>query len=94
MKIFINWQEVDSVEGFYNKFLPQVEAPNWHGRNLDALRDSLVTGDINAIEPPYCIVNTGISKIKPEIQAFYLTVKEIFEEAEKSNRGIRVFFKQ
>ncbi len=92
MKIFINWQKVDSVEEFYNKLLHQIEAPEWHGHNLNALRDSLITGDINAIEPPYCIVNTGTLNIKPEIQSFYLAVKGIFEEAERRNRGIRVFF--
>ena len=93
MKIFINWQKINSSDEFFDTFLPQVEAPKWHGRNLNALNDSLVIGDVNAIEPPYCIVNTETSKIKPEIQAFYLTVKEVFEEAEKSNRGIRGFFK-
>lgn len=59
---------------------------------INTVNDSLVTGDINAIELPYCMVNTETFKIKSVIQTFYLTVKEVFEEAEKSNKGMSVFF--
>lgn len=45
-----NWQtEADFIEGV----LSGVQAPSWHGRNYNALRDSLVVGDINGIELPY-----------------------------------------
>jgi Barstar (barnase inhibitor) len=44
---------------FYDGLFAAVEAPWWHGTNLDALIDSMVHGDINAIEPPYKIVVTG-----------------------------------
>ena len=33
-----------------------VGAPEWHGRNFDALNDSIAGGSINKIEVPYRIV--------------------------------------
>jgi RNAse (barnase) inhibitor barstar len=47
------WQTMDDV---YDAFFRAVGAPSWHGRNFNALNDSIATGDINAIEVPYCIV--------------------------------------
>ncbi len=48
-----NWRtEGDFIEGV----LAGVQAPSWHGRNYNALRDSFVTGDINGIEPPYAFI--------------------------------------
>ena len=35
------WKTADD---FYIAFLAAVEAPAWHGHNLDALWDSIVTG--------------------------------------------------
>ena len=39
------WKTADD---FYNAFLEAVGAPPWHGRNFNALRDSIAGGDINA----------------------------------------------
>lgn len=41
-----------SPDDFYSALLPQLGAPVWHGRNLNALDDSLGGGSINALEPP------------------------------------------
>ena len=46
------WQTVDDL---YDSFFEAVGAPPWHGRNFDALHDSIVTGDINRVEVPYRI---------------------------------------
>jgi RNAse (barnase) inhibitor barstar len=47
------WSSSDDV---YDAFFRAVGAPAWHGRNFDALRDSIETGSINAVEVPYEIV--------------------------------------
>ena len=47
------WQSRDD---FYDAFFRVVGAPTWHGRNLDALNDSIGTGQINKVEVPYRIV--------------------------------------
>jgi RNAse (barnase) inhibitor barstar len=48
-----NWQTRDDV---YDAFFAAVVAPSWHGRNFNALRDSIATGDINQIKVPYRVV--------------------------------------
>jgi len=45
-----SWRTQDDV---YDAFFRAVGAPAWHGRNFNALRDSIATGSINAIDLPY-----------------------------------------
>lgn len=55
-----NWKTADDV---YDAFFSAVGAPVWHGRNFNALNDSIATGSINAIEVPYRIVITNFDLI-------------------------------
>lgn len=64
---------------------------SWHGRNLNALGDSIVTGDVNGIEPPYTIVNKNINSCSSNsLKEFQLKVFEIFNEAKQEDREITV----
>jgi RNAse (barnase) inhibitor barstar len=54
-----HWKTSDH---FYDSFFKAVGAPEWHGRNFDALDDSIVTGNINQIEVPYRIVIKNLSQ--------------------------------
>ena|ERR1700675_613026 len=47
------WNSCDDV---YDAFFRVVGAPSWHGRNFNALNDSIGGGDINEIEVPYKLV--------------------------------------
>lgn len=47
------WQTRDDV---YDAFFKAVGAPEWHGRNFDALIDGIEAGGINAIEVPYRLI--------------------------------------
>lgn len=47
---------------FYDEFFRAVGAPAWHGRNDDALIDSIEGGAINQIEVPYRIVIRNIPR--------------------------------
>jgi len=47
-----DWDEVDDV---YDAFFAAAGAPSWHGRNFNALHDSIVVGQINKVEVPYLI---------------------------------------
>lgn len=53
-----NWNTADD---FYDALFESVGAPNWHGRNFNAVRDSIAIGRINKIEVPYIlkVVNFG-----------------------------------
>jgi RNAse (barnase) inhibitor barstar len=44
------WKDRNDV---FDSLFKVVGAPEWHGRNLDALNDSIGTGSINRIEVPY-----------------------------------------
>jgi RNAse (barnase) inhibitor barstar len=55
------------VDDFYNAFFKAVGAQEWHGRNFDALNDSIAHGRINEIEVPYRIVIRNIPSRNDEI---------------------------
>jgi RNAse (barnase) inhibitor barstar len=44
------------VQDLYSAFFLAVGAPEWHGRNFDALNDSIAGEGINKIEVPYRVV--------------------------------------
>jgi RNAse (barnase) inhibitor barstar len=52
-ELILNARDWRSPDDFYDAFFAAVGAPPWHGRNFNALRDSICAGRINAIEPPY-----------------------------------------
>lgn len=91
MKIFIDWKNIANEEDFYNSLLPQLDAPEWHGRNLDALSDTLVGGEINGIEPPMCIINLNVESLAVQLRGFFTKVAKIYGEANEHGRKIRVF---
>lgn len=47
------WQSADDV---FDGFFRAVGAPSWHGRNFDALNDSIATGNVNKTDVPYRII--------------------------------------
>jgi RNAse (barnase) inhibitor barstar len=51
-----NWQ---TKADLYEALLKALGAPEWHGRNLDALADSIRGGDLNQINPPIQITFFG-----------------------------------
>ncbi len=60
---------------FYDALLASLGAPEWHGRTINALIDSIIVGDINSVEAPYRVVVTGLNKADEDafdelIQAF------------------------
>ena len=40
---------------FYAALLPAIGAPAWHGDSVNALVDSMITGGINKLKPPYVV---------------------------------------
>jgi hypothetical protein len=59
-----DWQtELDLIEAV----IAGVDGPFWHGRNYNALYDSMVVGSINGIEPPYDFVIKPPPDPTPEV---------------------------
>jgi len=71
-------------DDFYDAFFKAVGAPDWHGRNFNALRDSIITGQINQVELPYTIHISGVENAPSEVKAlvadFCNLIKEFREE--------------
>jgi RNAse (barnase) inhibitor barstar len=65
-----------SPEDFYSALLPQLGAPAWHGRNLDALEESLRDGDINEVSPPFRVI---VEHAPPLIGDFLSQVAAVFD---------------
>jgi RNAse (barnase) inhibitor barstar len=59
------WKTVDDL---FRSFFRVVEAPSWHGRSFNALRDSIGAGQINIIEVPYRLVFSNYDKIHPAVK--------------------------
>lgn len=55
-----DWKTKDDV---YNAFFKSVGAPSWHGRNFNAIDDSVANGGINAIDPPYRLIIRNYDRI-------------------------------
>ena len=49
----VDWVTKDYV---YDAFFRAVGAPEWHGRNPDALADRISGGSISQVEVPYRLV--------------------------------------
>ena len=62
-ELVLNAAEWASRDDVYESFFRAVGAPAWHGRNFNALRDSIETGQINAIELPYRVVIQNYSRV-------------------------------
>jgi hypothetical protein len=56
-----------SKDDFYEAILTALEAPPWHGRNADALNDSMGNGGINGVEPPYKVWITGTRSLPVDV---------------------------
>jgi len=91
MEITIDWNQIKTEEDFYRSFLPKLNAPEWHGHNLDALSDSLITGSINGIEPPYTIVSLNTDADLGSLKDFQLKILAILaESAAEPKREIQI----
>jgi RNAse (barnase) inhibitor barstar len=78
-------------ECVYAGLLAALEAPAWHGHNFDALRDSIVVGSINKVEPPFSIEISHAEMASQEAQQFLRSLAELFQEFERE--GCPVSFK-
>jgi RNAse (barnase) inhibitor barstar len=81
-EVFMNGRHWKTQDDVYDSFFQAVGAPSRHGRNFNALNDSIGTGAINQIEVPYCLViqnydliREGASKMVDKFIAFIRELK-------------------
>ena len=90
MELKIDWAAIKTIEEFYDYILPMLGAPGWHGRNLDALNDSVVTGGIYESGPPFNVKNINCSKSIESIREFQEAVISIFTSSVIENGGSQI----
>jgi RNAse (barnase) inhibitor barstar len=78
----------NTTDEFYTAFFNAVGAPSWHGRNLDALWDSITRGGINRVNPPFRIRIAGLRQTSAECRDLIDRFAQLIEEAKAE--GINV----
>ena len=77
-----------SPDEFYTAFFDAVGAPPWHGRNLDALWGSIISGGINRVNPPFRIRISGLRQTSAECRQLIDRFAQLIEDARAE--GIKV----
>jgi RNAse (barnase) inhibitor barstar len=75
-----------SPDDFYSALLPELGAPAWHGRNLNALDDSLY-GGVNKVEPPFKVEVEGAENLSSDMRQFLSEVASVFDEVRNEARA-------
>jgi hypothetical protein len=83
----VSWRTRDD---FYDALFVVLGAPIWHGRNFNALRDSIGTGGINTMEPPYYFVITGRPEMGAESQKAVTDFCELIRELKDAGCAVEV----
>lgn len=73
-------EEPDAIEAL----LMALEAPDWHGRSMNALIDSIAVGGINGIEPPYEIRIHGAGSMPEDARSLVADLARHVEEGIES----------
>ncbi|SRR6266481_3014705 len=84
-----NWRTKDDL---YNAFFKAVGAPSWHGRNFNALRDSIVGGQINEVELPYTIHIHGLNEMPEETRTFVQEFGDFIKDLRKEGHEVDLVF--
>ena len=59
-----------SQADFYAALLDVIGDPGWHGRNLDALDETLRVGDVHTINPPFAVHIIGAATMAHEVRTY------------------------
>jgi RNAse (barnase) inhibitor barstar len=81
------WRDRDD---FYDALLPALGAPGWHGRNLDALNDSIRGDDISAVRLPFRIKITNAASVPADLQKYLFKFADLITDIRVS-RGCEVY---
>jgi RNAse (barnase) inhibitor barstar len=85
------WQSADDV---YDAFFAAVGAPSWHGRNFDALNDSIATGAINKVEVPYRVTIRNARKMGSDSAAFVKDFSGLIQHLQSNGCPVALVVKQ
>ena len=78
-----NWK---GFRDFYDALFAVIGAPEWHGRSVDALADSMIWGGINSVEPPYIVRICGVDPTADEVRDAIAEVKRYVDLGREEHR--------
>jgi RNAse (barnase) inhibitor barstar len=70
-----------STQDFYALLLAGLGAPACHGKNLDALWDTISSDDINDVRAPFAVRFINVQNAQSELKSLVEKIREIFVEA-------------
>jgi RNAse (barnase) inhibitor barstar len=79
-----NWTTLDD---FYKALLSKIGAPKFHGRNINALVDSMIWGGINKVEPPYTIRIRGVAQLPKGVRDHVELARSTLQKGRAEFRG-------
>lgn len=85
--IEIDTSEWRHVIDFYKDVLKNIRAPDWHGKSINALVDSMIYGGINEIESPYTIRFRGVDDLPADIIDELRVAKNTIDAARLDQRN-------
>jgi hypothetical protein len=75
---------------FYESILAVLEAPHWHGTNVNALIDSMLYGGINGIDPPYRIWIKGTANLPVAVKTELGWLAEAIDNQGGPEKGVTI----
>ena len=81
-----------NVDDFWDDLFEAIGAPKWHGRNLNALHDSVHAGSINKIEAPYRIVIRDAGKLPMSVAFLLFRIDRMAVEWQREGTQVEICF--
>jgi RNAse (barnase) inhibitor barstar len=69
LELVLDASQWKTVEDLFLSFFKIVGAPEWHGKNFNALRDSIAGRDINQVATSYRIVFKNYDQVIPAVKS-------------------------
>ena len=79
-EIHLSGKEWRNPDNFWDDFLSAVGAPKWHGRNLDALSESISSHSFSRAGTPYRIVVSGVRDLPKSIVFLLFRINQLLNE--------------
>lgn len=88
--IDIDGRKWTGADDFYSSYFAAVGAPEWHGRNLDSLWDSLTAGGVNQRNPPLRIRVSGTMGMSTDARQILERFAKLVREAEQGGHAVQI----
>lgn len=83
------WKNSDDI---FKSLFAALGAPDWHGKNFDALNDSIASGGTNALEVPYSISIYGLKAPTIEVDAFVADLVDLISDLKGKGCPVTIDF--